>query len=109
MAWKVKFFKTPRGNAPVDEFAKVQDKATYAKIISAIDYLEYGGPFLKPPYIKKIKDKLYELRVSGKVEIRIFYTQYKNEYYLLHAFKKKTQKTPAKEIKIALDRIKELV
>ena len=30
-----------------------------------------------------------ELRISGKVEIRIFYTIINNEYYLLHAFKKK--------------------
>ena len=41
--------------------------------------------------------------------IRIFYTIANNEYYLLHAFKKKSQKTPAKELKVALDRMKEIV
>ncbi|MBI4079501.1 MAG: type II toxin-antitoxin system RelE/ParE family toxin, partial [Candidatus Levybacteria bacterium] len=41
--------------------------------------------------------------------IRIFYTIYNKEYYLLHAFKKKSQKTPTQEIKTALDRIGELV
>jgi len=52
---------------------------------------------------------LYELRISGRVEIRILYTVKNGEYYLLHAFKKKTQKTPSREIKTALDRIKEII
>jgi len=64
---------------------------------------------LKPPYIKKLQDKLYELRISGKVAIRILYTISNNEYYLLHAFKKKNQKTPSKELKIALDRMREII
>lgn len=109
MAWKVKFFQTTRGDYPVKDFMEEQDQPTFAKIISAIELLETDGPFLKPPYIKKLQDKLYELRISGKVMIRIFYTIKDGEYYLLHGFKKKTQKTPSKEIKIALDRIKELV
>lgn len=58
--------------------------------------------------MKKIASKLYELRIVSKEQIRIFYTIFRNEYYLLHAFKKKTQKTPKKEIEIALDRIKEI-
>ena len=107
--WKVKFFQTSRGDYPVKDFIKEQDKATAAKIVSAIELLETDGPYLKPPYIKKLQDKLYELRISGKVAVRILYTIKDGEYYLLHAFKKKTQKTLTKEIKIALDRIKELV
>ncbi|QQG43782.1 MAG: type II toxin-antitoxin system RelE/ParE family toxin [Candidatus Daviesbacteria bacterium] len=109
MAWKVKFFQTARGNFPVKEFMQDQDKTTYMKLIHAIELLESGGPYLKPPYIKKLKDKLYELRISGKVATRIFYTVVNGEYYLLHAFKKKSQKTPSKEFKIALDRMREIV
>lgn len=109
MAWKVLFFQTARGDSPVEDFIKEQDEATYAKVLQAIKLLVNNGPFLKPPYIKKLQDKLYELRISGKVAIRIFYTIANNEYYLLHAFKKKSQKTPLKELKVALDRIKELV
>ena len=109
MAWKVLFFQTTRGDSPVEDFIKDLDEATYAKVLQAIKLLANNGPFLKPPYIKKIQDKLYELRISGKVAIRIFYTITNNEYYLLHAFKKKSQKTPSKEIKVALDRMIELV
>lgn len=109
MAWKVLFFQTARGDSPVEDFIKEQDEATYAKVLQSIKLLANSGPFLKPPYIKKLQDKLYELRISGRVAIRIFYTIANNEYYLLHAFKKKSQKTPSKELKVALDRIKEIV
>ncbi len=109
MVWKVFFFQTARGEFPVEDFIKEQDEATYAKALQAIKLLTNNGPFLKPPFIKKLQDKLYELRISGKVAIRIFYTISNNEYYLLHAFKKKSQKTPIKELKVAIDRIKELV
>src|SRR3989338_4231785 len=109
MSWRVKFFQTGRGEYPVKEFVGGQDEATYAKIIHAIRLLANNGPYLKPPYVKKIYDKLYELRISGKTAVRIFYCISNGEYYLLHAFKKKTEKTPKKEFKIALDRMKELI
>ena len=109
MGWRVKFFQTSRGDYPVKEFIGEQNEATYAKIIHAIGLLATNGPYLKPPYIKKFYQKLYELRISGKIAVRIFYSVFKGEYYLLHAFKKKTEKTPKKELKIALDRMKELI
>lgn len=109
MPWKVYFFQTARGHYPVKEFIEKQDETTHAKILHAIRLLANNGPYLKPPYIKKLHAKLYELRISGKIAIRIFYTTYNNEYYLLHAFKKKTQKTPTKEFKLALDRMRELI
>jgi phage-related protein len=109
MSWNVKFFQTARGLYPVKEFIEQLDETTYAKILHSIQLLYNNGPFLKPPYIKKLQDKLYELRISGKPAIRIFYTISKDEYYLLHAFKKKSQKTPTKELKTALDRLKEII
>lgn len=57
----------------------------------------------------KLQTGLYELRATGKIAARIFYTIVSNEYYLLHVFKKKTNKTSTKEIKTTLDRIKEIV
>jgi phage-related protein len=109
MSWKVKFFQSARGDYPVIEFIGQQEIITQAKITHLIELLENYGPYLKPPYIKKIQKKLFELRISGKNAIRIFYTILNQEYYLLHAFKKKSNKTPVKEIKTALDRINELI
>lgn len=109
MAWKVLFFKTTRSDFPVKEFIEKQDPMTRSKIALSLLLLKNQGPFLKPPYIKKLQSKLYELRISGTIQIRIFYTIYHSEYYLLHAFKKKSQKTPSKELKTALDRMIEIV
>lgn len=109
MTRKIKFFQTARGDCPVKEFIEKQNISTGAKITYFIELLENYGPFLKPPYMKKLQNRLYELRISGKIAVRIFYTMYRNEYYLLHAFKKKSQKTPKKELKLALDRMKEVI
>lgn len=109
MAWKVKYFQTARGDYPVKDFIGKQDQSTQTKIAHSIRLLIDYVPFLKPPDIKKLQDKLYELRIPGKTAIRIFYTITSGEYYLLHAFKKKTQKIPTKELKVTLDRIKEII
>lgn len=107
--FKVFYFQTSRGDYPVQKFIEQQDKATQTKIAHSIRLLVDYGPFLKPPDIKKLQDKLYELRIPGKTEIRIFYTIVSSEYYLLHAFKKKSQKIPTREIKVAIDRMKEII
>ncbi len=109
MAWKVRFFQTSRLESPVENFIKEQDKTTHAKILHAILLLKNNGPLLKPPYIKKLQNNLYELRISGNIAVRIFYTKKDGEYHLIHAFKKKSQQTPLKEIRTALDRMKKII
>lgn len=109
MSWKVNYFKTPRGASPVSEFIENLDIDIQAKVIHSIDMLADYGPFLKPPYAKKLHAKLYELRVSGKTSLRIFYTIFDNGYYILHIFKKKSKKTPTKELEIAIDRMKKII
>lgn len=109
MKWIINFFQTSRGDYPVKTFIEEQDKNTYARIIHSLELLEIYGPYLKLPYIKKLQGKLYELRISGKIAIRIFYVLHKNEYYLLHVFKKKGQKTPVRELKTGLDRLSTII
>lgn len=107
--WKVDLFRTPSGKSPVGQFIKEQNRNTYAKILHSIILLRDNGPFLKPPQIKKLDKGLYELRIQGEDTIRIFYTIQRGQFWLLHAFKKKSQKTPSRDVKTALDRIKELI
>lgn len=109
MTWKVKYFQTVRGDYPVVEFIEALDPSTRAKVGRSIRLLVNYGPFIKPPYNKKLGPNFYELRTQGVVAIRIFYTAKRNEYYLVHAFKKKTQKTPPNELQTALDRAKEII
>lgn len=107
--YKIYFFKAARGTFPVKEFMEEQNKEIYTRIFRSIKLLREGGPFLKPPDAKKIDKNLYELRIRGREAIRIFYTRADEAYFLLHAFKKKTRKIPGRELKIAIDRMKELV
>jgi len=60
-------------------------------------------------YIKFIRDGIYEFRVNyGNNEFRIFYIYDGNTIVVLfNGFKKKTQKTPQKEIEKALKLKKE--
>jgi len=108
MTWVVEYYINKRGESPVKKFLLEQDHRVKAKVLDAIDILIQSGPFLKPPYMKKLDKDLYELRIKSTVAVRVFYSPVTGTYYLLHAFVKKTQKTPNKELRIALDRRKEL-
>ena len=108
MAWKVKFFQTKRREYPVKEFIEKLEKKTYTRALRSITMLQNFGPFVKMPYSKKIASGLYELRIKGAESIRILYVQINQVYYLIHVFKKKTDKIPMREIKTALDRAREL-
>lgn len=107
--FKVYFFQTARRTYPVKEFMEEQNEEVYTRILRSIRLLRDGGPFLRPPDTKKIDKNLYELRIRGKESIRIFYKKTDQGYLLLHAFKKKTQKIPRRELKLAVDRMKQLV
>ncbi len=109
MTWKVQYFQTARGKYPVKEFIEALDSQIRAKVARSIRLLVDYGPFVKPPYNKKLGSNFYELRTQGAVAIRIFYTSKHGKYYLLHAFKKKTQKTPPNELRTALDRMGEII
>ncbi len=109
MPYRIYFYKTARGESPITEFIEKQDAKTQARTLHLISLLSENGPFLKPPFIKKLTTHLYELRISTRIEVRIFYSFSNVTYYLLHAFHKKSQKTPSKEIRIALDRLKTII
>lgn len=104
MSWNILFIKNSRGDEIVKDLIRGLQKSTIAKIVHHIDLLKEQGPILPMPYSKKINDNIYELRIRGREEIRIFYTFDKKQIYFLHLFQKKSQKTPPKEIKIAVDR-----
>lgn len=90
------------------KFIKGLQKPTIAKVLRTIDLLEQFGPRLGPPHVKKISARLFELRITGKQEVRIFYSFRKSQIFLLHGFTKKSQKIPQKEIKTALHKLKAL-
>jgi len=63
------------------------------------------------PHIKHIEDKLWEIRLNGKVNIArsIYFLAHKKKIVILHTFIKKTQETPRKAIEIAKKRMREVI
>lgn len=62
------------------------------------------------PYVRHVQDKLWEMRGRGKSGIgRSFYVAHVgHQAVILHSFVKKAQKTPDREIRVALTRAREL-
>ena len=96
-------------NNKIDNFITSLEKITIAKALRTIDLLERFGNDLGIPHSKKVCKGIFELRVRGNQEIRIFYTFHKNEIVMLHAFVKKKQKLPMQELDIAIKHLKSLV
>ncbi|MBI2008905.1 type II toxin-antitoxin system RelE/ParE family toxin [Candidatus Saccharibacteria bacterium] len=109
--YQVIFYKDSRGRQLVQEFINAQDTSTRSKFAKLFNLLQIYGPELMMPYAKYLKDGMYELRLRGKNEVRIFYiwiSGNQQKVVLLHAFKKQSQKIPAKELAVARTRQKEL-
>lgn len=109
MEWTVIFYETSSGERLLEKFIQKQQPQARGKISHLIDLLEHYGAFLAMPHAKQLGKNLYELRIRGKEEIRILYGFKKHTIYLVHAFKKQTQKTPQKELETALQRLKLLI
>lgn len=69
-----------------------------------------GPERMRAPHVKPLRDKLWEMRMSGQDGIAraIYMAARGRRIVILHAFVKKTQKTPPQAIRLALKRAKEL-
>jgi phage-related protein len=82
-----------------------------AKLSHIVDLMVAVGPErMREPHVKPLRDKLWEMRMSGRDGIaRAIYMAVRGRrIVILHAFVKKTQKTPPQAIRLALARAKEL-
>ncbi len=95
-------------NISVEKFVQSLEKSTIAKVLRTIDLLKEFGPKLGMPHSKKVKKNLFELRIRGAQEVRIFYAFHKNSAVLLHGFIKKSQKISKRELLTALQRLRGL-
>ena len=91
------------------EFLKSFDDELSTKIFGLLEILDELGVRLGPPKLKKIDRDIYELRIVGKIHIRILCSFYKNEILVLSAFVKKSQKIPKKELEKAVHRLRSLL
>lgn len=81
-----------------------------ARFLKYAERMETFGPDLGMPHTRAMGGGLFELRIKASEGIaRVFYcTVVQRRIVFLHQFVKKTDKTPAKELQIARQRMKDL-
>jgi phage-related protein len=106
MAWAVETL-----NETVD--AELADlpadmRARFVRVAELIEAV--GLPNVREPHVKHILGPIWETRLKGKAGIAraLYVTVPGQRVIVVRAFVKKTQKTPAREIGLALQRAKEL-
>ena len=105
------FYASSMGNEPVREWLKKDLDNDDRKTVGIdIATAEYGWP-IGMPTCKSLGHGLYEIRsdISSKRISRVIFAEYKGHMLLLHAFIKKTQKTPKQDIDLASQRLKEVI
>lgn len=103
--WTIEFF---------DDSVEADTLALPPKILSKMlhifELIEMSGAQLGEPYTKPLDNGLFEVRAKAQDGIgRSIYCYQKGQIIIiLHSFVKKSQKTPKKELNIALKRKKEI-
>lgn len=106
--WRWIYYKMASGRVPVREFIDEQSVEVREKIFSDLVRLVQFNVQLGPPYVEKVEGRdFWELRTKVRGNIyRTFYFAYTGKkFVLLHAYQKKSQKAPKKELDVAEDRM----
>ena len=108
-SWQVIYYVSIRGDVPVKNFLDTATPRLKTKALRILFQLEEYGLQTVIPHIKKLSgSSLWEVRILGGESTRIlFVIKVGKQIVLLHAFYKKTQKTPLKEIATAMTRLKD--
>ncbi|MEI6690155.1 MAG: type II toxin-antitoxin system RelE/ParE family toxin [bacterium] len=100
MGYLIKYFKH-NNEEPIEEYLSNSDETTRGKIVRQIAYIyEYGINPNIPRFKKLVGYNIWEARVLGKDNIRIFCCSNLGVIYILHIFRKKSQKTQKKDLQI---------
>src|SRR5690349_5482381 len=93
------FYRTATGHEPVREWL-LEESSEDRKVIGLdIKSVEFGWP-IGMPTCRSLGRGVWEIRsnISGGRIARVLFALQGNRMYLLHAFVKKTQKTPPAEL-----------
>ena len=106
--YKIEFYETQDGESQIWDFLEdLRKKAATSKDARIqhkqaslyIELLQQNGTRLNENITKHLEDGIWELRPGNN---RVFYFFFQdNTFVLLHQFRKKTQKTPKREIEKA--------
>ena len=104
-----RFYETGTGRKPVKEWLLNLSREDRRLVGKDIQKVEFGWP-IGMPYCRPLGHGLWEVRsdVTDGTIARLIFCILAGEMVLLHGFIKKTQKTPQKEMDLALKRKREL-
>lgn len=105
MAYTIEFF-----NAAVQAEIDGWPAGINAGFTRIAEQMVETGPILGLPYTRPSGDGLFEIRAKGREGIgrAFFCALVGRRIVILHGFIKKTQQTPARELKLARKRLKEV-
>lgn len=105
--WSIILYARENGRESVYKEIESFGQRDFVKVFKSIDLLRNYGKNLSQDRIKHVKGKLWELRID---RVRVFYFPYGNrQFIMLRAFMKKTERTPEREIKLAMRRLADYV
>jgi phage-related protein len=83
-------------------------KARFRRIVELIQ--GYGLDQVREPHVRHLEGSLWEMRMKGRdgISRAIYLTASGRRVVVVRVFVKKTQKTPRREIDLALERAKEV-
>lgn len=103
-----RFFRTEGGTEPVREWLRDLNADDRKRVGDEIRKVQFGWP-IGMPLVRKLGPDLWEVRVRLDRRIaRVLFAVFEGEAVLLHAFVKKSEKTPATEMNTALRRLNAL-
>lgn len=90
----------------MEDFIDSLQGSTQRKFFYKKSLLEEFGPRLPFPHARKLLNDIYELRFEGPHETArvLYFFVYGNRIIFTNGFKKKSQRTPQKEISLAVQR-----
>ncbi len=98
-------------NDAVDQELEALPADMRARFIRVVELIEtFGLEHVGPPHVKHLEGALWEMRLWGKAGIArvVYVTVTGRRVVVVRVFVKKTQKTPRREINLALERAKEI-
>ena len=107
MKRRIVYYKKQNGRDFISEFIEAQQVIAQVKIAWVFDYIQ-NSLVLSDSYFKKLRNSrdIWEIRIQFNKKVFRSLGFFHNENIIIvnHAFIKKTQKTPIKEIKTAQSR-----
>jgi len=106
MTWSIETL-----NATVDQEIEALPVDMRARLVRIAELIATVGlENVREPHIKHLEGLLWEMRLKGKdgISRALYVTARKKRVVLVRVFIKKTEKTPRREIEIALTRAKEV-